>query len=188
MSNLGPSPWDEATDAKLRSLWDAGHSTPEIARAMAMTKNQIIGRAHRLRLSPRPSPSGRGPPAAPPAAPAETMAPVGRTRGMSSRLRVAANTRHQSAPAAAPSASPAEIARANAELDAIGTGLRLAEPLRIDAPFASQMPAHQEPRGCLFPIGSGAAWRFCQRSRVAGLPYCPAHCAIAYRRVEEPAR
>ena len=45
--------WSAEQDAQLRQHWDAGHSTAEIGRRMGVTKNSIIGRAHRLMLPPR---------------------------------------------------------------------------------------------------------------------------------------
>ena len=48
--------WTEAEDARLRALWDEGHSTAEIGRRMGRTKSSIVGRKYRLRLPPRPSP------------------------------------------------------------------------------------------------------------------------------------
>jgi GcrA cell cycle regulator len=57
------SRWDDAADQRLRSLWDDGHSTEEIARRMGTTKNSVVGRAHRLDLLGRPSPIRRGRPA-----------------------------------------------------------------------------------------------------------------------------
>ena len=53
------SRWDDAADQRLRSLWDDGHSTEEIARRMGTTKNSVVGRAHRLDLLGRPSPIRR---------------------------------------------------------------------------------------------------------------------------------
>ena len=49
----------------MRALWDAGHSAAEIGRRMRLTKNAIIGRAHRLHLAPRPSPTRAVNPAVP---------------------------------------------------------------------------------------------------------------------------
>ena len=52
----GPSPWTPERDGELLGLWDEGHSTSEIGRRMGITKNAVIGRAHRLMLPARPSP------------------------------------------------------------------------------------------------------------------------------------
>jgi GcrA cell cycle regulator len=44
----------------LRSLWARGDSGSEIGRIMGISKNAVVGKAHRLRLSPRPSPIKAG--------------------------------------------------------------------------------------------------------------------------------
>ncbi len=51
--------WTEETIAQLRALWKEGHSTAEIGRRMGVTKNAVVGKAHRLKLSSRPSPIRR---------------------------------------------------------------------------------------------------------------------------------
>lgn len=52
--------WNEETIARLRALWDEGCSTAEIGRRLGVTKNAVVGKSHRLMLSPRPSPIRRG--------------------------------------------------------------------------------------------------------------------------------
>lgn len=49
-------PWNPALVAELATLWDAGISTRRIARRMGLTNNQVVGKANRLRLTPRQSP------------------------------------------------------------------------------------------------------------------------------------
>lgn len=44
------------TDARLRDLWADGVSTLRIAAALGVTKGQVIGLVHRMRLPARPSP------------------------------------------------------------------------------------------------------------------------------------
>ena len=51
--------WNDEAIARLRALWDEGHSTAEIGRRMGVTKNAIVGKAHRLELPARPSPIRR---------------------------------------------------------------------------------------------------------------------------------
>lgn len=48
--------WNWANRAKLRDLWAEGLSTAEIGRRLNCTKHCVIGRAHRDKLPPRPSP------------------------------------------------------------------------------------------------------------------------------------
>lgn len=48
--------WTDETIARLRELWSQGLSTAEIGRQLSITKNAVVGKAHRLGLPPRPSP------------------------------------------------------------------------------------------------------------------------------------
>lgn len=56
--------WTREQDAELTQLWAGGLSTSEIGGAMGVTKNAVIGRAHRLDLPPRGQPAGLRKPAA----------------------------------------------------------------------------------------------------------------------------
>ena len=60
MPNHLDSLWrDDAKVAELRIRWNAGESAGRIGKAMGITKNQVIGKAHRLGLEARPSPITR---------------------------------------------------------------------------------------------------------------------------------
>ena len=52
--------WTDATVTRLRQLWDDGHSTAEIGRRLGVSKNAVVGKAHRLDLPGRPSPISAG--------------------------------------------------------------------------------------------------------------------------------
>jgi GcrA cell cycle regulator len=64
--------WSDETIGRLKLLWTEGLSTAEIGRRMGISKNAVVGKAHRLLLESRPSPirrdsaSGRPPRAASP--------------------------------------------------------------------------------------------------------------------------
>ena len=45
--------WTPERDDRLRTLWDSGLSGSKIGVRLGATKNAVIGRAHRLKLSPR---------------------------------------------------------------------------------------------------------------------------------------
>src|SRR4028118_921286 len=49
--------WTAKAIDLLRGLWAEGHSTAEIGRRMGVTKNAIVGKAHRLDLPARPRPT-----------------------------------------------------------------------------------------------------------------------------------
>lgn len=53
--------WTDAEQAELREMWDTGKHTLAIAGHFSTTKNSIVGKAHRMRLTPRPSPILPGP-------------------------------------------------------------------------------------------------------------------------------
>ena len=56
----GGGAWPEARKARLRADWDAGYSTAEIGRRLGVSKNAVVGEAHRMDLPARPSPIGQG--------------------------------------------------------------------------------------------------------------------------------
>ena len=70
--------WTEEAIAKLRTLWAEGLSTAEIGRRLNISKNAVVGKAHRLNLPPRPSPIRRteGQTAARPSGPKRTQGPT----------------------------------------------------------------------------------------------------------------
>ena len=51
--------WTEEQIDQLKDLWSEGLSTSEIGRKLGVTKNAVVGKAHRLGLPPRPSPIKR---------------------------------------------------------------------------------------------------------------------------------
>jgi GcrA cell cycle regulator len=51
--------WTAETIERLKALWAEGHSTAEIGRRMGISKNAVVGKAHRLNLPARPSPIRR---------------------------------------------------------------------------------------------------------------------------------
>ena len=68
--------WTDEAIARLRKLWAEGLSTSEIGRRLNISKNAVVGKAHRLSLAPRPSPIRRvagESPASRPAAPKRVL-------------------------------------------------------------------------------------------------------------------
>lgn len=162
--------WDEALDARLRALWAEGHSTAEIGRRMGLTKNAVVGRVHRLKLPPRPSPMlSRG---------GDTARHVP-TRGAAELAKaVARATAASGIPARAPCAGPAGVA-SPAELP----------PAALVAPRPEALSV--QPRGgCCWPMWGHKqrpTHEYCGRPRsfrADGVPrpYCAAHAAKATAR------
>jgi GcrA cell cycle regulator len=67
--------WGPDAIETLRALWAEGLSTAEIGRRMGVSKNAVVGKAHRLNLPARPSPIRRdGAPSPRPPAPRPIVA------------------------------------------------------------------------------------------------------------------
>lgn len=72
--------WTEELIETLRGLWASGASTNAIGIQMGVSKNAIVGKAHRLDLDGRPSPirpAGSGRPVMPSPAAKTTLPPLG---------------------------------------------------------------------------------------------------------------
>ena len=169
--------WNEETIARLRQLWQEGHSTAEIGRRMGVTKNAVVGKAHRLVLPPRPSPIRRD----------TTEGHV--ARRSATRRTTGPTLPALSSPSAAPAArlaSPPAPVQVNSVMDAP----RAAAP-QPHAP--AQLRAVPMPRAgarvttCCWPIGDPgtASFRFCDDGAMSGKPYCAQHAALAYVKVRD---
>ncbi|MBV9756761.1 MAG: GcrA cell cycle regulator [Alphaproteobacteria bacterium] len=160
--------WSDEMIARLRGLWDEGHSTAEIGRRMGVSKNAIIGKAHRLALPGRPSPIR--PEREPGANPRRRRSAPRRMSGPTLPALAALQT---PLPAAlvAPAAAPAGERRPPA-------------PRPTYAAFA-RIGGRQLP--CCWPIGEPGtpSFRFCDDVALPGKPYCDTHAQLAYVRVRD---
>lgn len=52
--------WTNERVTELMRLWEAGRSASEIGRLLGVSKNSVVGKAHRMKLKARPSPIKRG--------------------------------------------------------------------------------------------------------------------------------
>jgi len=148
--------WTEAIIAELRRLWTEGLSTAEIGRRLGVSKNAIVGKAHRLALSPRPSPIHRGPSeAATPPAPRRVLGPT---------LPPLAQ--------AAPPVSEAPIVRAQPQLRPV-----VAPVARSGSRFSACCWPIGEP--------GTASFHFCGSEAIQNKPYCPDHAQLAYVKVRD---
>ena len=51
--------WTDEQVEQLKKLWEKGLTTGEIGKALGVSKNAVVGKAHRLELNGRPSPIRR---------------------------------------------------------------------------------------------------------------------------------
>lgn len=153
--------WTSETIVRLRGLWSEGHSTAEIGRRLGVSKNAVVGKAHRLDLPARPSPIRRDGPAAPRPAPRRLAGPT--LPPLPSAERPVLVPRPDIARAARP--TPVAVAP------------RPAAPAR---PFGRVV-------ACCWPLGEPGTkqFRFCDEGSVPGKPYCAEHAQLAYVRVRD---
>jgi GcrA cell cycle regulator len=150
--------WTEETIVCLRTLWDEGHSTAEIGRRLGITKNAVVGKAHRLNLPARPSPIRRS---------------TGEARSVRRSVPRRANV---STLPVLPTMAPAQ--RVAEAIKAV--------PILRAVPSVSHRSVGRVV-ACCWPIGEPgtASFRFCSDSALVGKPYCGEHAAIAYVKVRD---
>lgn len=204
-----------ALEPELRQLWADGLSTREIGLKIGKSKNAVIGRAHRLKLPPRPAPvvrlasglferrySGKAKDRAEVEAPAILVAgsvaaapPKKRPAKLAVPETLVSEPVMPAAPdpvLPVPALPPPQPAAGRGAHDG-KRGPRLSfpppRPAEVTRPDWSEQP---EPNRCRWPMWGnkeGAGWpqRFCTAARVGGGSYCIGHRAVAYRGVWVPA-
>lgn len=203
--------WTDERIDTLKTMWEKGMTASQIAETLGgVSRNAVIGKAHRLGLQARPSPvKPNEPEARARAAEAAAPAPV-------AKAPPAAVAAAKPAPEPAPVAAPAEpeahaapVAAASAPepreapvLRSVGPGgfLRQA-PGEQRAPIAPAPPRRLVPakpspemagkttlldlndRICKWPLGHPGEpdFHFCGDKVNPGFPYCVAHCGHAYQ-------
>jgi GcrA cell cycle regulator len=198
--------WTDSAIARLRELWDEGHSTAEIGRRMGISKNAIVGKSHRLRLKPRPSPvkaltreqreardAEMGRRLAASAARKATLPNLtGDTPSpdaQANRNRVAADAEREKRRAVIPRGHNGNFVDVtmNARIEA--RAKTVPQPVR---PVPAPLPAHEPKPASAKPVGRvrPCAWiagntdkrdfRTCGEPVEPGTPYCLVHCKICY--------
>jgi GcrA cell cycle regulator len=167
--------WNEEAVARLRSLWVEGHSTAEIGRRLAVTKNAVVGKAHRMNLLARPSPIRRQ----------DTECDLPRTR----------QARHVVGSTLPPlPASDASVAATPAPPSPVAVAppahaQPAASPVPPTPPKLAPVAATVRARtmACCWPIGDPGtkSFRFCDAVAAPGKPYCVEHAALAYVKVRD---
>jgi GcrA cell cycle regulator len=171
--------WDDETIRLLRDLWSQGHSTAEIGRRLGVSKNAIVGKAHRLDLDARPSPIRRDVvkpaterPSPYPRMAGPTLPPLASAKALSTTPVLSNVQPFRAGPTLAPRpVAPAPVAAL------------VARPLNPPAPIQSRRSAPS----CCWPIGEPGTktFRFCDDTSVPGKPYCDEHARLAYVRIRD---
>ncbi|MEO1167402.1 MAG: GcrA family cell cycle regulator [Pseudomonadota bacterium] len=192
--------WTDERIDELKKMWEKGMTASQIAENLGgVSRNAVIGKAHRLGLKSRPSPvkaksKAKKKPAAKKAAP-----------------KAKAATKPKAAPAPkapAPAAKPADTPQHKAAPAPSGPQYRSIGP----GGFTRQSPADQQPlppapprrlvpqkldpeyedktglldlteRICKWPMGhpGESDFHFCGEPVNPGFPYCVEHCGRAYQ-------
>ena len=196
--------WTEERIERLKKMWHEGATASQIADELGgVSRNAVIGKAHRLGLEQRPSPVKPGeekevkkPAAAPPAA-------------ASAQAKAAAPAKAE-APEAAPAPAPApaghpqrrQLTQQELQYRSIGPGGFIRQgPGEQQAPIPPAPPRRLVPakpspevadktsllelndRICKWPMGHPGEpdFHFCGQPSNPGFPYCVAHCGVAYQ-------
>lgn len=201
--------WTDERIEQLRALWTKGITASQIAEELGgVSRNAVIGKAHRLGLQARPSPvkandpepkAKAKPAAAPKPAPAPTSRPAAaKPAPQPEPVREAAPARPApAAPAAAASDKPAEpVVRSIGPGGFIRQGPSDQQAPIPPAPPRRLVPAKPSPeiadktslldlseKICKWPIGHPGEpdFHFCGAQANPGFPYCVAHCGVAYQ-------
>jgi GcrA cell cycle regulator len=151
--------WTDERIELLKAHWEAGMTASQIAEALGegVSRNAVIGKAHRLGLEPRPSPV-KVSEAVEAVLGAVAAAAEGLIDGVVGALAAA--------PAKAPPKRP----------------VRAAPPAKPAKPVRTTLLDLSE-KVCKWPIGHPGEtdFHFCGKPAQASFPYCTDHCAIAYQ-------
>ena len=155
--------WTDDRVAMLRELWTKGLSASQIALQLGgVSRNAVIGKAHRLGLESRPSPIRGG--------------------GGGSR------SRRNRAISRALEARALRGTMADEEIDGEPV---VPEPgqKHLHRPLAPPARPISDVKECLWPIGDPGedSFGFCGEDTAPGRPYCDSHCAMAYIRKDRTA-
>ncbi|HEY4165092.1 MAG TPA: GcrA family cell cycle regulator [Dongiaceae bacterium] len=179
--------WTEQRIEILRKLWGQGQTASQIAAILGgITRNAVIGKAHRLGLTGRPSPIKReagvaGQPRRRNPAPARRLPIAGQTG------QTPGQPHGQPLPQThGVSAAQAQRAQVQAEPVRGASEMPAAAPVKTaPARTASQVGS----KTCSWPVGDPKqpGFHFCDEPAEVGKPYCSHHCHVAYHKKSEAA-
>jgi len=195
--------WTDERIDRLKELWTQGMTASQIADELGgVSRNAVIGKAHRLGLQSRPSPvkpnEGVDEPVAA-ARPEAATATASRSSETEDEPEIEVEAESDTA---APAAGPAASAAPQPQIRSIGPGGFVRQspgeqqsPIP-PAPPRRLVPAKPSPeiadktslldlneKICKWPIGHPGEpdFHFCGSPANPGFPYCVEHCGVAYQ-------
>jgi GcrA cell cycle regulator len=196
--------WTEERIERLKKMWHDGATASQIADELGgVSRNAVIGKAHRLGLEQRPSPvkpgeekeSKKSAPASAPAAASKSV-----PKADSQKAAPAASS--TSAAPVQPAAPAQRLSSHEMQYRSIGPGGFIRQgPGEQQAPIPPAPPRRLVPakpspevadktslldlndRICKWPIGHPGEpdFHFCGEPANPGFPYCVEHCGVAYQ-------
>ena len=204
--------WTDERIERLKSMWTEGATASQIAEDLGgVSRNAVIGKAHRLGLESRPSPVKAGeeknkkaaakPSAAPPKTPRPLVPPATRaTAAAPSEIDEAEDEAPRAA--ASPPAPAPKSGETTIQYRSVGPGGFIRQgPGDTQAPIPPAPPRRLVPakpsaevadktsllelndRVCRWPMGHPGEpdFHFCGQHSNPGYPYCVDHCGVAYQ-------
>lgn len=199
--------WTDERIDQLKQMWQNGHTASQIAEQLGgVSRNAVIGKAHRLGLQSRPSPvkaseadpeTVKAAPAAPVAPPPAPPAPA--------PVAAAPVEPKPAAPAAPVAAAPAPAATPPVDAPIVRSigpgGFQRQNPHEQQSPIPPAPPRRLVPakpspemasktslldlndRICKWPLNHPGEpdFHFCGNPVNPGFPYCLSHCSVAYQ-------
>jgi GcrA cell cycle regulator len=192
--------WTDERIEQLKQLWINGMTASQIADELGgVSRNAVIGKAHRLGLQSRPSPVKPNEPA--PAAPAgKAAAPATEPESAAPAPAPDSGESEEAQQASAPQAAPVQPPQP--QIRSIGPGGFLRQgPGDQQSPIPPAPPRRLVPakpsaevadktslldlneKICKWPLGHPGEpdFHFCGKQANPGFPYCVEHCGVAYQ-------
>lgn len=200
--------WTEETISRLRALWDEGLSTAEIGRQLSITKNAVVGKAHRLGLPSRPSPIRRASASKDGTVEAKTESTKNNKKKVAKK-EDATKIEEKELVADQEDKTKKKVAEKPSlkEKKSLSTSEEMIEPEKVKEPSAPPKKAETRKSGiplvkkqkdvvlqftrkasnCCWPIGDPGTkgFHFCGAEAIPGKPYCVEHAQIAYVKLRD---
>ncbi|XUU60579.1 GcrA family cell cycle regulator [Erythrobacter sp. HA6-11] len=203
--------WTDERIATLKKMWEGGSTASQIAEELGgVSRNAVIGKAHRLGLKARPSPvkandkkkAAAKKPAAKPAAKKAAIKPAVKPAAKAPAAKPAAAAGPKAAGTAVPSQPIPNPTPDLPKIVSVGPGGFLRQgPGDQQAPIPPAPPRRLVPakpspeiadktslldlsdKVCRWPMGhpGEADFHFCGEAVNPGFPYCVEHCGRAYQ-------
>jgi GcrA cell cycle regulator len=203
--------WTDERIERLKKMWSEGATASQIADELGgVSRNAVIGKAHRLGLDARPSPVKPGeekekkpaPAPASAAKPAKAPAPAPRPTAAAPAERAETPSTSSAAATVPQSGAAARSPETTVQYRSVGPGGFIRQgPGEQQAPIPPAPPRRLVPakpspdiadktslldlndRICKWPIGHPGEpdFHFCGEQANPGFPYCVQHCGVAYQ-------